>query len=171
MLTIAKLDAAEKKQTFLPFDLSECVTDACLPHESLAFEAGRELLLDIAPGIPYTGEETGIRQAVGILVDNAIKHAVGEGNIQVRLQREKDGGKIRLDVTNPGEGIPKADQARIFERFYRLDSSRARETGGYGLGLSIAKTVVERHDGTIGVHCDANGLTTFSIVLPPSRKG
>ncbi len=170
LLMIAKLDAGENKPLFLPFDLSEAVTAACLPLESLAFEAGRELVTDIMPGVTYVGEETGIRQTVGILVDNAIKHATGEGNVQVTLRREGDSGRIRIAVSNPGEGIPKEDRERIFERFYRLDASRARETGGYGLGLSIAKSVMERHGGSIQVHSEPKGLTVFTMVLPP-RKG
>lgn len=170
LLMIAKLDAGENKPLFLPFDLSEAVTDACLPLESLAFEAGRELITDIPPDVTYVGEETGIRQTVGILVDNAIKHAVGDGNIQVTMHRDGENGRIRIAVSNPGEGIPKDDIDRIFERFYRLDASRARETGGYGLGLSIAKSVMERHGGSIQVQSEPKGLTVFTLVLPP-RKG
>ena len=170
LLTIAKLDAGENKKTFSPFDLSECVTTACLPHESLAFESGRELILDITPGLSYVGDESGIRQTVGILVDNAVKHASRPGNIQVSLKKDKEANRIRIEVTNPGEGIPEEERERIFERFYRLDSSRARASGGYGLGLSIAKSIVDRHEGSISVHSDAQGMTTFVILLPPIRK-
>lgn len=170
LLKIAKLDASESKPLLLPFDLSEAVASACLPLESLAFESGRALIASLQPGVSYLGEETGIQQAVSILVDNAIKHASGEGDIHVTLQREKESGKIRISVRNPGEGIPKEEATRIFERFYRLDASRARNTGGYGLGLSIAKSVVDRHGGTISVESSLEKQTTFTILLP-HRKG
>ena len=170
LLNIAKIDASESKPLPLPFDLSEAVASVCLPLESLAFESGRTLMAALQPGIPYLGDKAGIQQAVGILVDNAIKHASGAGDIHVTLQREKESGKILISVRNPGEGIPKEEANRIFERFYRLDASRARNTGGYGLGLSIAKSVVERHGGTIAVDCSPDGQTTFTILLP-HRKG
>jgi len=170
LLTIAKLDASEDKHAFLSFELSECVTNASLPHESLAFEKGRILELDIAPDIQYVGEESGIRQAVGILVDNAVKHSTGTGNILVSMKKEKESGRIRIEVSNPGDGIPKDEWHRIFERFYRLDSSRARESGGYGLGLSIAKTIVDRHGGDLSVHSVPQSMTTFTMLLPASRR-
>ena len=170
LLKLAKLDASETKPLHLPFNLSEVVASACLPLESLAFESGRVLQCHMQPDISYCGEEAGIQQAVGVLVDNAIKHATGEGDISVTLQRDKDSGKIRISVQNPGDGIPKEEATRIFERFYRLDASRARDTGGYGLGLSIAKSVVERHGGTISVESSPEGKTTFTILLP-HRKG
>lgn len=170
LLNIAKLDASEDKRLFLPFNLSEAVQSACLPLESLSFEAGRRLLVELQPNLTFTGEETCLSQAVGILVDNAIKHASGAGDIMVRLQREKESGKIKITVQNPGEPIPREETERIFERFYRRDASRARETGGYGLGLSIAKSIVERHGGTISVESQSKGINTFTITLP-QRKG
>lgn len=170
LLNIAKLDASEATPVFQPFNLSESVSAACLPLESLAFESGRTLVTALQPNLTYSGEESGIRQAVGILVDNAIKHASGEGDIEVQLQRERESGKIRISVRNPGEGIPAAEASRIFERFYRLDASRARDTGGYGLGLSIAKSVVERHGGTISVESEPGKQTVFTMLLP-HRKG
>jgi signal transduction histidine kinase len=170
LLKIAKLDATETESVMQPLNLSETVTAACLPLESLAFESGRALITEVQPNLTYAGDADSLQQVVGILVDNAIKHASGEGDILVSLIRETETGRMVLSVRNPGAGIPAAEAARIFERFYRPDASRARETGGYGLGLSIAKSVVERHGGTISVRSTPDGQTTFTIVLP-HRKG
>ncbi len=170
LLNIAKLDATETEPVTQPFNLSDVVVAACLPLESLAFESGRSLITEVQPNLTYAGDADSLQQVVGILVDNAIKHASGEGDILVSLVREPETGRMKLSVRNPGAGIPAAESERIFERFYRPDASRARETGGYGLGLSIAKSVVERHGGTISVTGTPDGQTTFTIVLP-HRKG
>jgi signal transduction histidine kinase len=170
LLNIAKLDATETEPVTQPFNLSDVVVAACLPLESLAFESGRSLITEVQPNLTYAGDADSLQQVVGILVDNAVKHASGEGDILVSLVREPETGRMKLSVRNPGAGIPAAESERIFERFYRPDASRARETGGYGLGLSIAKSVVERHGGTISVGSTPDGQTTFTIVLP-HRKG
>ena len=101
-----------------------------------------------------------------ILLDNAIKNANETGEIQFSLKRDIAKNKLLFSVTNTGPGIPIAYHDKIFERFYRLDPSRARETGGYGLGLSIAKSIVTQHNGNIEVQSSEAGPTTFIVSLP-----
>ena len=170
LLKIAKLDATESKPVVQPFNLTETVAAACLPLESLAFESGRALVADLQPNLAYEGDADSLQQVVGILIDNAIRHASGDGDIHVSLSQEKESGKITLTVRNPGKGIPDDKAERIFERFYRLDASRTRDTGGYGLGLAIAKTVVEQHGGTISVTGGSGTQISFVIILPNRKK-
>lgn len=95
----------------------------------------------------YKGNEPSIKQLASILIDNAIKHSDKDGKIRVTLV--SNGNKRILQVFNTGAGFKEEEKNKIFERFYRSDLSRSRETGGYGLGLSIAKSIVEQHSGTI----------------------
>ena len=108
------------------------------------------------------GDEGELSELVAILADNALSHATGDGDIQVSLKKAK--GHAVLAVSNPGEAIGKEDQNRIFERFYRVDSSKAKD-GHFGLGLSIARAIVEAHGGEFGVTSD-DALTTFTVKLP-----
>lgn len=97
-------------------------------------------------------------------MDNAIKYTNKKGKIMVSLNIEKN--KARLEVKNTGEGIEKEHLEKIFERFYRVDNSRDRGTGGYGLGLSIAKAIVEEHKGKIYAESVVREYTSFIVELP-----
>ncbi|MBQ4163981.1 MAG: ATP-binding protein, partial [Turicibacter sp.] len=131
---------------------------------SIVFEAGKELHMEIEPDLMYVGDEARLQQVAIILLDNALKHAPIETTIQIRLHQV--GVNYELEVSNEGEGIPPQHLDKVFERFYRVDASRARDTGGYGLGLSIAKSIVEQHHGSISVKSQFNELTTFTVTLP-----
>ena len=95
-------------------------------------------------------------------MDNAIKHSVDDGEIIVNLKKEKR--DIIIDVINKGNPIPKSEQEKIFERFYRADESRNRDENRYGLGLAIAKNIVINHNGKISAKSE-NGYTKFEIIF------
>jgi two-component system phosphate regulon sensor histidine kinase PhoR len=122
---------------------------------------------------PVRGDEARIGQVVVNLVHNALKFGAGEGphdaetSVTVRVRRE--GGDIVTSVADHGVGIPKADQGRIFERFYKVDRARVRG-GGTGLGLSIARHVIEQHGGRIWVESEEGRGSTFSFALPIARR-
>ena len=97
---------------------------------------------------------------MSILIDNAIKHCSGKNKVLVNLS--KNNKQISLEVKNTGNPIPKEDEEKIFERFYKLDSSRNRNSNNYGLGLAIAKNIVEGHGGNITAHSES-GYTNFKI--------
>lgn len=166
LLYLAKMDDEEILKHKMNFNLSDALMDICLPFECVVFESNKTFNMNIAPDINYYGDEGRIKQLGVILLDNAIKHTNQNGTIDFNVSLDSNKNKILLSVTNTGPGIPEEHHERIFERFYRVDKSRARETGGYGLGLAIAKTIVTQHNGTIHVTSSLEGPTTFSVSLP-----
>ncbi len=141
MLSLAKIDEGKVKLKFEKFNISDEITKSALPFDALAFEKHKTLNLFIQPDLFYTGDKQSVKQIVNILIDNAVKHASDNGEIMVELKKEN--GKIKLAVSNTGSSIPVNSANKIFERFYRGDQSRSRDSGGSGLGLSIAKGLAD----------------------------
>ncbi|SHJ82577.1 sensor histidine kinase [Hespellia stercorisuis] len=162
LLTLARLENPDTRDVSAEFDLSRAVENASLPFESVAYENGLQLEESVEPGITFHGDESQFRQVVGVLVDNAIKHADRGSTVYVELKEER--GKRILRVINRGEPIAEEDREKIFEKFYRVDKSRNRSAGRYGLGLAIARNIVEHHGGKIGVEC-GSGRTTFWVKI------
>ena len=104
-----------------------------------------------------------------ILVDNAIKYGKTDGTVTVSARPRPD-GRIEVSIKDDGPGIPEEAQARIFERFYRVDKARSREQGGTGLGLAIVKHVVQAHGGEVHVQSELGRGSTFSFSLPGVGK-
>ena len=119
---------------------------------------------DIAEGVVVRGDARQLELLVRNLLDNAVRYTSDGGRIELRL--EADGSTARLEVTDDGIGIPLAAQARVFERFYRVDEDRARASGGTGLGLAIVKNVAESHGGSVSVVSELDEGSTFTVTLP-----
>lgn len=170
LLELAKLDSYSGNDNFSDFDMSKAVNNSALSFESLAYEYGKRYEIDIEEGINLYGNESTIRQLTTILLDNAFKYSNAKGLISISLKQQRE--KKILTVENTVFGIPKEDKKRIFERFYRSDSSRSRESGGYGLGLAIAATIVKVHKGHISVKSDKISYTRFppSSIPPPENS-
>ena len=162
LLFLAKSDDGSRKETLGEVNLSEIAQGSSLSFASLAFESGVTLSDDIKPDIKLPGSESKLRRLCGILLDNALKYANVHGSVDIGLRAE--GSCALLSVHNTGAPIPEADLPHLFERFYRVD--RARSAGGYGLGLSIAQSIVETHGGKISVTSTAGTGTTFLVALP-----
>ena len=113
------------------------------------------------------GDPDRIEEALGILVDNACKYSPDGGRISVTTRRHRD--RVVMDVADTGVGIPAEDLANVFDRFYRSDLSRSKDTGGFGLGLAIAKHIVDASGGTIAVRSIVGKGTTFEVSLPRQR--
>lgn len=160
LLFLAKSDAAQMPVPQARLNLSNIVWSCLLPFESVAFEQGIALKSDIAPDIPLTGDEGQLKQLIVILLDNACKYAGNNGAVTLTLERIQE--KARLTVNNTGAPIPADQLQHIFERFYRVDGSRARKHGGYGLGLAIAQVIAENHQGNISVESSEQAGTTFT---------
>lgn len=163
LLDLAKLDETRDDMVMAEFDLSSAVLSRTLEFECTAFEEHKKFEQNIKENIIYKGNEDSIKQLIGILVDNAIKHSEENGIIRVTLTT--NGNKKIFQVYNTGNGIRDSEKDKIFNRFYRSDVSRSRETGGYGLGLSIAKSIAEAHGGTISVDGEENKWISFTVVL------
>ncbi len=164
LLALAKTENVEARREHLAY--SRLVSGEVLPFESVAYEKGAHLRSEIDEGIFVEGEEQKLKQLVSILVDNAIEHADGEREVLVRLKAEH--GTARLSVINDGREIPKQRRAHLFERFYRADEARG-DDGHFGLGLAIAKAIVDAHKGKITVDC-ADGKVMFQVSFPLARN-
>jgi len=164
MLFLAKTDMAGLPVERRKINFSDLVMSSLLAFESVAFENGIKLKQEIAQEIALYGNETQLRQMAIIFLDNACKYTPSGGEVMVRLIKKQD--KIYFSVKNTGSYIPKEVQDRIFERFYRVDESRVRKEGGYGLGLSIAKSIVDSHKGKLTVSSSEKDGTTFTMQFP-----
>lgn len=146
--------------------------DAVVREETSRFEApaaetGIALGVSADPVPPVRGAARELALMVRNLVDNAIRYTRAGGRVDVRLASADD--EVVLTVADTGIGIPSRDLGRVFERFYRVDRARSRETGGTGLGLSIVKHVVENHGGTVTVRSELGVGSTFEVRLPAAR--
>ncbi len=165
LLYLAKNDVGRDKLQMLPFDFVECVNVAALPFESVAFEQGKLFDLEMPKTpIPILADEAKIKQTVIVLIDNALKNTDRGGRIKVTVSSE--GKQNVVKVFNSGHGIAPEDMNKIFDRFYRADTSRDRNTGGYGLGLSIAQTIAKAHGGKITVYSRVDEYAEFVLSLP-----
>lgn len=161
---LLELASSEKIETYNmeENDLSKVIELASLTFEGKAFENSIKLNYNITDNIKMKFDENQIKQLVEILLDNAIKHA--NKNSEINISLLKDGNNIKLLVTDIGDEIPKGEEEKIFERFYRVDKSRNRKENRYGLGLSIAKNIAYNHNGSISAVSDS-GKTTFKVLF------
>lgn len=159
------LDLSRAENAEIPMeqvDFSRVVTGEALALEMLAFDRGRIFQSDIEDGVIFTGNRTQLTQLVSILLDNAIRHATGN---EIGISLKRQGHHAVLSVVNDGDEIPRDKLEHLFDRFYRVDEARNSEGQHYGLGLSIAKAVVEKHGGNINVSCQ-DGKVRFSASIP-----
>ena len=162
MLTLARADNGVRPAAMEPLNLSDVATDCVLAFEPVAFEAGHVLDYDIAPSLPVRGDGAKLGQALAVLLDNAVKYAAP--GTPIRLTAVRQGSRAVVSVTDQGPDIPSDKLPRIFDRFYRADDART-DGDSFGLGLPIAKAIVDAHRGVL--RCDSSGgVTTFSISLP-----
>lgn len=165
MLTLFRAESVRRETAFSEVDLSDVVTDAALRFEPVVFESGRRLLYTIDEGLQVSGDRDALERLTGILLDNAVKYAPQGTDIRLTLTHQDR--TACLAVENGGDPIPPEVAAHLFDRFYRADSSR---TGtGFGLGLAIARAIVQNHRGNI-VCRSQEGLNRFSVTLPVLRQ-
>ena len=164
LLLLARLDQ-QRPLEHVPVDLLELASDAVA--DASAVDPSRTVSLEaVAAGPPpvVVGDPGRLRQVFGNLVTNALTHTPDGTPVVVRVATSDDAATV--DVIDAGPGIPPADRGRVFERFYRTDSSRTRASGGTGLGLSIVKALVAAHAGTVEVEETPGGGATFRVTLP-----
>lgn len=168
LLAASKLEHADTVTTFVSVDFSSIVNEAVMTFDALAYEKGVLIDSDIADNIIVLGSAEKLRRLVGILLDNAVKYVNEGGSIVVKLQ-QRIGSPI-LTVKNTGSYVEKEYRKKIFDRFFRVDESRTKDGtfGSYGLGLSIARSIVEEHNGDIvcqSFRSASGDSTLFKVTL------
>ena len=170
MLFLARSDAAmDMHYNFRLINFSDVVEEVVLTTEALAYERNIRLETDLEELSQVVGDFERLKQVVMILVENATKYVDENGTIRVKLTTGPRRTEV-LTVTNSGTPIPAEKAEHIFERFYRVDESRVREKGGYGLGLSIAQKIVEKHNGEISLAFSNENGTCFAVKLPHAQS-
>lgn len=147
LLSLSKLEEQGDISPMLDFPISDVVIETLQSFQGLAERNGKKIEADITPMLSFFGDEKEIRQLTGVLLDNAIKYSLSDGKIHLSL--EKKGNGVSLSVSNSSETVTPEQAECFFDRFYRTEQSKRSEKGGYGLGLAIAKAVVNNHQGKI----------------------
>ncbi len=151
-----------------PLDLSELADNAVTAHRANAANAGLEIVLDASEPVEVHADPGRIRQVLGNLLSNAIRYTDAGGRIEVRVRR--DPLTAILSVTDTGVGMTASEVSRVFDRFWRADPARQRATGGSGLGLTIARRIVEDHGGSVSATSEPGLGSTFTIRLPARMR-
>ena len=162
LLDLSKLEKGINIENYKDENISKIIERICLTFEAIAFENNVSINTNIEENINFKCSKEEIEKLISIIIDNAIKHSYKDSSIKVLVNIDKLG--INIEVTNNGDPIKSGDEEKIFERFYRADKSRKRESNRYGLGLAIAKNIVLNHNGTIKAYSKDN-FTTFKVNL------
>lgn len=163
MLTLTRIDNTISKENFKSFNFGDSLFDVVLPFESIAYEKGIRFNINIDEVTDYFGDESNIQKLAEILIDNAMSYTAKGGIVDVDVYENSKA--VTLSVTNTGEPISDEKKVEIFDRFYRESKSRESTGNHYGLGLSIASTIVKKHNGKISIE-SKNGKNTFTVILP-----
>lgn len=163
LVTLSRMDEERPPVIMADFDISAAVAETADSFADSAQAAGLTLEQDIESGLSYHGDEAQIRQLCSILLDNAMKYALDTSPVRIGLKKEKSG--IVLRCSNACAELPQEELNKLFDRFYRPDKSRSSETGGFGIGLSIARSIAQAHRGTIKAAAPQPGIIEFTAIL------
>jgi two-component system OmpR family sensor kinase len=164
LLTLSRVEAGHLVESFTPCDLAEIAEFVAASFSSRAVAKEIALRVEAPESLVVQGSHGQLQQVVTNLVDNALRHGPAGSEVLVAVRRGPTGAEISVSDTGPG--LSPEDSERIFERFYRVDGARARESGGVGLGLAIVKAIVEAHGGDVRVNSTPGRGATFSVVIP-----
>jgi signal transduction histidine kinase len=164
LLTLVHADAHTIKLSRNRMSFASVVKEVAHRLEPLISQREQELELNIQDSCDMYADRSKLEQVVYNLMENAVKYTHTGGKIKVSLYR--DGREAKLTVKDDGAGISEENLKHIFERFYRVDRARSRETGGTGLGLSISKQMVTLHSGKIYAESEEGKGSTFTVILP-----
>ena len=163
LVSLARMDEHDSRLMMTDFSISDAIAESIEPFVRLAAQKGKSIETNIQKNISFVGNEDAIRKLVGILADNAIKYSSENGDISVTLKSASKGPM--LQVKNSVDEITKGPHDELFERFYRGDASRSSEISGYGIGLSIAKAIVNAHRGKIVARSEDGKSLLISVLL------
>jgi signal transduction histidine kinase len=164
LLTLARADAGQQHLEMNPTDFSELIEQTAAKFIPLAAKKRIALETTITAHLWINGNKERLQQLVGNLIQNAIKYTPPDGRIDLSLKDNEN--MVEMKIVDTGVGIPEADLPHIFERFFRVDQTRSRAEGGSGLGLSIAKWIVEAHGGQIEASSTFGSGTSILVRLP-----
>ena len=170
LVYLSRMDEADSRLEKSAVNLSKLVRDVAEPFEGMAEFNGKNLILNIEDDLMINGDEAALRRLVSTLCDNAVKHAPEDTDIQITLSRS---AKNILFATENATKEPLSEDAldHLFDRFYRADESRSKEeNSGFGIGLSIARAITEKHGGTTKANVNENGRLQITCVLPQRNK-
>ena len=164
LLTLSRADTSQQMLEIETFMLDEVICEVLTPFEAIAYEKNIELKINSNSKIAFCGDLKRIKQLIVILVDNALNYTNAPGIVTISLSNDDE--EIIFMVSDTGYGIESEHLDKIFDRFYRVTTTRKLNQDGSGLGLSIAKWVVQEHGGTIEVESTLDVGTTFTVRLP-----
>ena len=168
LMLLSRADTHRLHLASEPVDLGQIAAQAVAAHAARASEQQVSLSLDMAEPLTVPADADRLRQALDNLLDNALRYAPAGSAVIVTAARQGQHGV--LQVRDHGPGLSGEDQARIFDRFYRVDTSRARQSGGLGLGLSITKAIAEAHGGQVEVQSAPGAGAAFTLRLPAGKR-
>ena len=164
LLFLARADQKRQAVNKEPVDLAELLADTMEKMQTVTIS--HEVTLGRNDPVTVSADPVLLRQLLRIFLENSVKYTPPGGHIHAYSIRSNDGGSVTVTLTDDGIGIAPEHQARIFDRFYRVDSSRTKETGGSGLGLSIARWIAERHNIKISLRSEVDEGTTVILTIP-----
>ena len=164
LLNLARADAGRLKLQSEQFYLNDLLAECCRSAQSLAAARGIALECRPAEDAPFRGDEELLRRLVMNLLDNAIRYTLPGGHVSATLEAEDS--RFRIRIADTGVGISSDAAPHVFERFYRADTARSRQDGGFGLGLAIVKWIAESHHGDVALVTNTGAGSTFTVTLP-----
>ncbi len=164
LILLSKFDASEAELKMVPVRLDLLIKDIGDLFQVLAEQKNISLNIDPFQETVVMGDKIRLQQLFTNFIDNAMKYTPERGSIRILMEKNRD--FVRVEVMDTGIGIPKEEMEKIFKRFYRVDKSRSRETGGVGLGLNIAEWIAQAHLGRIDVQSQLGQGSTFTVTLP-----
>lgn len=169
ILDFSKIEAGRKTYDFAEGDVAEVIESVLSGYRYQIDNAGFDIETNIRPGLPpVLIDRDAMAQAVSNLLDNAIKYSGGAKRLSVTAEVRR--ADLAIEIADRGVGIPRAEQAKIFEKFYRVGNGLVHDVKGSGLGLSLVKHIVEAHRGTVSVESEVGEGSRFTILLPLARR-
>ena len=166
MLALSRMEEEFITPHMEQIDLSALVTRTAAGFDAVADTRNRRYKKEIATEIYVKGDARGLEQLVNVLLDNAMKYASGDSEVILRLEKDATAHKVNLEVSNSVDVLPEGSLDRLFDRFYRADTSRNKKTGGFGVGLSAAKAIATAHGGSIRAVTDGDHIIRFLVRIP-----
>ena len=161
---LSRMEEGKGVGEMIDFPVSDVVNETAQSFQAPAKMQNKDFIIDIEPMLSFRGSEKSIRQLVSILLDNALKYSPEGGRVEISLRRQNR--SLCLKVYNTAQNIDTENLDRLFDRFYRGNESRSGETGGYGIGLSVAKAITNSHRGKINAASKDGSSLTVTVILP-----